>query len=73
MVTLSTTEAKFIAATFCVCQREWMMRVLEKLGHSQGKCTTVLYDNGSTIKLSKNQVMHENNKHIDARFISCKI
>lgn len=73
MVTLSTTEAKFIAATFCVCQREWMMRVLEKLGHSQGKCTTVLYDNGSTIKLSKNQVMHGNNKHIDARFISCKI
>jgi hypothetical protein len=73
MVTLSTTEAEFMVATFCVCQREWMMRVLEKLGHSQGKCTTVLCDNGSTIKLSKNLVMHGYNKHIDARFISCMI
>ena len=45
-----------------------MRRVLEKLGHSQGKCTTVLCDNRSTIKLSKNPVMHGCNKHIDVRF-----
>ena len=45
-----------------------MRRVLEKLGHSQGKCTTVLCDNNSTIKLSKNPVMHGRSKHIDVRF-----
>ena len=44
-----------------------MRRVLEKLGHSQGKCTTVLCDNSSTIKLSKNPVMHGRSKHIDVR------
>ena len=45
-----------------------MRRVLKKLGHSQGKCTTVLCDNNSTIKLSKNPVMHGRSKHIDVRF-----
>jgi hypothetical protein len=68
VVTLSTTEAEFVAATSCACQGVWMRRVLEKLGNSQGKCTTVLCDNSSTIKLSKNPVMHGRNKHIDVRF-----
>jgi len=68
VVTLSTTEAEFVAATSCACQGVWMRRVLEKLGNSQGKCTTVLCDNSSTIKLSKNPVMHGHNKHIDVRF-----
>ena len=45
-----------------------MRRVLEKLGHSQGKCTVVLCDNNSTIKLSKNPIMHGRSKHIDVRF-----
>jgi hypothetical protein len=68
VVTLSTTEAEFVAATSCACQGVWMRRVLEKLGNSQGKCTTVLCDNSSTIKLSKNPVMHGRSKHIDVRF-----
>jgi hypothetical protein len=68
MVTLSTTEAEFVAATSCACQGVWMRRVLEKLGNSQGKCTTVLCDNSSTIKLSNNPVMHGRSKHIDVRF-----
>ncbi|RVW66685.1 Retrovirus-related Pol polyprotein from transposon TNT 1-94 [Vitis vinifera] len=68
VVTLSTTEAEFVAAASCACQGVWMRRVLEKLGHSQGKCTTVLCDNSSTIKLSKNPVMHGRSKHIDVRF-----
>ena len=68
MVTLSTTEAEFVAATSCACQGVWMRRVLEKLGNSQGKCTTVLCDNSSTIKLSKNLVMHKRGKHIDVKF-----
>jgi hypothetical protein len=68
VVTLSTTEAEFVAATSCACQGVWMRRVLEKLGNSQGKCTAVLCDNSSTIKLSKNPVMHRRSKHIDVRF-----
>ncbi|KAG6492454.1 hypothetical protein ZIOFF_047417 [Zingiber officinale] len=32
------------------------------------RCITVLCDNSSTIKLSKNPVMHGRSKHIDVRF-----
>jgi len=45
-----------------------MKRILKELGHSYGDCTTVMYDNNSTIKLSKNPVIHGPNEHIDVRF-----
>lgn len=67
-VTLSTTEAEFVAAGSCACQCVWMRRILERLGHSQDNCTVVLCDNSSTIKLSKNPVLHGRSKHIDVRF-----
>jgi hypothetical protein len=63
-VTLSTTEAEYIAAASCACQCVWMRRVLEKLGHKEEKSTLVQCDNSSTIKLSKNPVFHGRSKHI---------
>lgn len=68
VVSLSTTEAEFIAAAACACQAVWLRRVLKKLGHSQDKSTIVHYDNTSAIKLAKNPVMHGCSKHIDVRF-----
>jgi hypothetical protein len=68
IVTLSTTEAEFVAAAVCACQGVWMKRILEELGHSCGDCITIMCDNSSTIKLSKNPVMHGRSKHIDVRF-----
>ena len=35
---------------------------------SQDGCIIVMCDNNSTIKLSKNHVMHGRSKHIDVRF-----
>lgn len=67
VVSLSTTEAEFIAAAACACQSVWMQRVLGKLGLKQSKCT-IFCDNNSAIKLSKNPVMHGRSKHIDVRF-----
>jgi hypothetical protein len=67
-VTLSTTEAKFVAVAVCACQGVWMKRILKELGHSNGGCATVMCDNSSTFKLSKNPVMHGRSKHIDVRF-----
>ncbi|KAJ8650452.1 hypothetical protein MRB53_003475 [Persea americana] len=67
IVTLSTTEAEFVAAAVCACQGVWMKRILKELGHSDGGCTTVMCDNSSTIKLSKNPVMHGRSKHIEVR------
>jgi len=68
IVTLSTTEAEFVAAARCASQVVWMRRVSEQLGHVQKKRTIVMCDNNSTIKLSKNHVMHGRSKHIDVRF-----
>ena len=73
VVTLSTTEAELVAAASCACQGVWMRRVLEKLGHFQDKCITMLCDNSFTIKLSKNLIRHGCSKHIDVRFISSLI
>jgi hypothetical protein len=68
IVTLSTTEAEFVAAASCASQAIWMKRILERLSQSQSKCTTIFCDNSSTIKLSRNPVLHGRSKHIDVRF-----
>lgn len=68
VVSLSTTKAEFIAAAYCACQGVWMRRILEKLGHTKHGSTTVYCDNSSTIKLSRNPVLHGRSKHIDVRF-----
>ena len=68
IVTLLTTEAEFVAVAVCACQGVWMKRILKELRHSNKGCTTIMCDNSSTIKLSKNPVMHGRSKHIDVRF-----
>ena len=68
IVTLSTTEAEFVAAAACACQAVWMRRVLRNLNHAQEGSTVIMCDNSSTIKLSTNPVMHGKSKHIRVRF-----
>lgn len=68
IVTLSTTEAEYVAAASCACQGIWLNRILKTLGENQLKCITIQCDNNSSIKLSKNPVLHGRSKHIDVRF-----
>ncbi|KAL0679065.1 hypothetical protein Bca4012_007046 [Brassica carinata] len=68
IVTLSTTEAEYVAASICACQAVWFKRVLEELGHRVREGTIIWCDNTSTIKLSKNPVFHGRCKHIGVRF-----
>lgn len=68
IVTLSTTEAEFVAATACACQVVWLRRIFECIGLAQKERTVINCDNMSTIKLSKNPMMHNRSKHIDVRF-----
>lgn len=68
IVTLSTTEAEFVAAATCASQAIWMRRIHEKLSSKESKCTMIFCDNSSTIQLSKNPVLHGRSKHIDVRF-----
>jgi hypothetical protein len=68
VVTLSTTEAEFIAAASCACQGVWLRRILGNIGLEQVTNTVIYCDNNSAIKLSKNPVLHGRSKHIDVRF-----
>ena len=68
IVTLSTTEAEFVAATSCVCQAIWLKRILEQLHFKRREPIAILCDNNSAIKLSKNPVLHGRSKHIDVKF-----
>lgn len=68
IVTLSTTEAEYVAASVCACQAIWFKRILEELGCDAGGSMEILCDNTSTIKLSKNPVFHGRCKHIGVRF-----
>lgn len=68
IITLSTTEAEYVAASACASQAIWFQRILEELSYSYGESTVIMCDNTSTIKLSKNPVFHGRCKHIGVRF-----
>lgn len=68
IVALSSTEAEYVAATSAACHSVWLMGILRDLGVEISKCFDIMCDNSSTIKLSKNPVMHRRTKHIDVRY-----
>ncbi|PNX58520.1 type I inositol 145-trisphosphate 5-phosphatase 12-like protein, partial [Trifolium pratense] len=68
IVTLSTTEAKYVSTAACVYQGVWLKNVLSYLKMKQVECIKIYCDNSSSIKLSKNPIMHGRCKHIDVRF-----
>jgi hypothetical protein len=68
IVTLSTTEAEFVAAASCACQSIWLRNILKHLMVDQDHNTLIFCDNSSSIKLSKNPILHGRCKHIDVRF-----
>lgn len=68
IVTLSSTEAEYVAATACACHGVWLKGILKELGVKNCECVNIMCDNSSAIKLSKNPVMHRRTKHIDVRY-----
>jgi hypothetical protein len=68
IVTLSTCEAEYVAASSCVSHSLWLHKLLKKMNFCQEKATNIQVDNKSAIELAKNSVHHERSKHIDVRF-----
>jgi len=50
----------------------WLRKILKELYFKQEGATAIYCDNNSTIKLSKNNVLHERSKHIDVEFHSLR-
>lgn len=68
VVSLSTTEAEYIAAAACVQELIWVKDFLEELGIATDGSPLFRCDNQSAIKLIKNPELHQRTKHIDNRF-----
>ncbi|WVZ81763.1 hypothetical protein U9M48_029105 [Paspalum notatum var. saurae] len=66
-VSLSTTEAEYIAAASCCSQLLWMKAILSDFGLRFGKIP-LLVDSTSAISVAKNPILHSRTKHIDVRF-----
>ena len=65
-VSLSTTEAEYIAASSACTQVIQIKQTLHDFGLYYDT-TNIFYDNTSAINLSKNLVMHSRTKHIQIR------
>ena len=76
IVTLSTCEAKYVAATSSVCHAIWLRNLFKELSFSQEEATEICVDNQSTLALAKNPVFYDRSKHIDTRYhyigVNCK-
>ena len=65
-MSISTTEAEYIAAAKCCAQILWMKQTLADY-NKKFDVVSILCDNTSAIDLSKNPVLHSRSKHIDVR------
>jgi Reverse transcriptase (RNA-dependent DNA polymerase) len=72
IVTLSTCEAEYVAASLCVNHAIWLRNLLYDLKLPQLEATEIRVDNKSAIELAKNPVHHERSKHIDVRYHSIR-
>ncbi|XP_057954001.1 uncharacterized mitochondrial protein AtMg00810-like, partial [Malania oleifera] len=68
IVTLSSCEVEYVAASSAICHDIWIRNVLKYLGFLEDNPTKVYIDNRSAIAFAKNPVYHERSKHIDTRY-----
>jgi len=72
IVTLSTCEAEYVAASLSVCHATCLRNLLSKLEMKQKGGTVIRVDNKLAIELAKNPVNHGRSKHIDVKFHSIR-
>ena len=68
IITLSTCEAEYVAATSCVCHVVWLRNLLKELSMTQEEPIEICVDNKLAIALAKNPVFHDWSKHIDTQY-----
>ncbi len=68
IVTLSTAEAEYVAATHMAKEAIWLRRLLSELLSPLTSPTTIHCNNQAAIKLTHNNNYHARTKHIDIRY-----
>jgi hypothetical protein len=64
-ISLSTTEAEYIATCSASCEAIWLQRLLTCLFDLEMEATMFLCDNQICIKMKENLVFHDKSKHIE--------
>jgi len=68
LVTLSTTEAEYVAATHAAKEAVWLHRLIGEIFSPPKEPTTLHGDNKSAIALAHGGQYHMRTKHIDIRY-----
>jgi len=68
IVSLSTTESEYVAATHAAKEALWLRLLISQLFGHTAEATTIFSDNQSAIALTKDYQYHARTKHIDVRF-----
>ena len=68
IVSLSTTESEYIAATYAAKEALWLRSLIFQVFGKTLPPTTLFSDNQSAIALTKEHQYHARTKHIDIRF-----
>ncbi|KAF0702583.1 hypothetical protein AaE_015838 [Aphanomyces astaci] len=69
LVTLSTTEAEFVALALCIQELLYLRQLASELQQTSDQPVLVDEDNQSTIKIATNAELHGRSKHIDVRYM----
>jgi len=68
LVSLSTTESEYVAATHATKEALWLVSLIRQIFGHLDLPMTLYNDNQSAIALAKDQQYHAHTKHIDIRF-----
>jgi hypothetical protein len=68
IVTLSTTEAEFVAATLAGTEIIWLRSLFDELGSRVEEPSHLYIDNQSALTVAKNPEHHGRMKHLDLRY-----
>ena len=67
-VSLSSTEAKYMALTIGTKEAIWMHKLLQEIQALQGTTPTMIFgDNQGSLKLAHNLIFHSRTKHVDVQ------
>jgi len=68
VVTLSTMEAEYVAASEVAREIVWIRSMLHELGLTQEEPTTIWEDNNSCIAMANNPDLQDRSKHVDVKY-----
>lgn len=68
VVSLSSCESEYVAATTAACQGIWLGRFLSDLLETDPLIAGLLVDNNFVIQLCKNPIFHDRSKYIAVRY-----